>query len=197
MGLIYESEGTGTHWLKRVEYPNYRWKYDQTYWVYSENLFAAYALLPWAPEIAHEINETIKRYNPPFSGKFEAVIGQAVGPDRQARDIIVNETENFAVLIRIHDGLVSDPRYHFADAQDPEWLQFSQRVALRWSVPTSKTRGPMKIIAWDKPDSVATGLMDPFPWDGDAALRAVRESHGTVVVISNEIGLEVNIAQES
>ncbi|MGD0178101.1 MAG: hypothetical protein ABSC50_14890 [Candidatus Bathyarchaeia archaeon] len=122
VGLIYESEDAGTHWLKRVEYPNYQWKYDQTYWVYSDNLFAAYALLPWAPQIAHEINETIKRYNPPFSGKFEAVIGQPVGPDRQARDIIVNETENFAVLIRIHDGLVSDPRYHFADAMIYEAL---------------------------------------------------------------------------
>jgi threonine synthase len=49
---------------------------------------------------------------------------------------------------------------------------------------------PLKIVAWDKPDSVATGLMDPFPWDGDAALRAVRESHGTAVAVSNEEILE-------
>lgn len=49
---------------------------------------------------------------------------------------------------------------------------------------------PLKIVAWDRPDSVATGLMDPFPWDGDAALRAVRESHGTAVAVSNEEILE-------
>lgn len=45
---------------------------------------------------------------------------------------------------------------------------------------------PMKIMAWERPDSVATGLMDPFPWDGDAALKAVRESHGKAVSVSNE-----------
>jgi len=45
---------------------------------------------------------------------------------------------------------------------------------------------PMKIKAWERPDSVATGLMDPFPWDGDAALKAVRESHGNAVSVSNE-----------
>ena len=49
---------------------------------------------------------------------------------------------------------------------------------------------PLKIPPWDRPDSVATGLMDPFPWDGDAALRAVRESRGTAVSVSNEEILE-------
>jgi threonine synthase len=44
---------------------------------------------------------------------------------------------------------------------------------------------PMKITAWEKPNSVATGLMDPFPWDGDAALRAIQESRGTAVAVSD------------
>jgi threonine synthase len=45
---------------------------------------------------------------------------------------------------------------------------------------------PLMIVPWDNPDSVATGLIDPFPWDGDLALRAVRESHGTAVAVSDE-----------
>jgi threonine synthase len=45
---------------------------------------------------------------------------------------------------------------------------------------------PLKIVPWDRPDSVATGLMDPFPWDGDAALQAIRDSRGTAVAVSNE-----------
>lgn len=45
---------------------------------------------------------------------------------------------------------------------------------------------PMKIPPWNRPDSVATGLMDPFPWDGDAALKAITASHGTAVVVSND-----------
>jgi threonine synthase len=49
---------------------------------------------------------------------------------------------------------------------------------------------PLKIVAWERPDSVATGLMDPFPWDGDAALKAIRESGGTALAVSNEEILE-------
>jgi threonine synthase len=49
---------------------------------------------------------------------------------------------------------------------------------------------PMRIAPWDRPDSVASGLMDPFPWDGDAALKAVKESHGTAVAVSNHEILE-------
>lgn len=49
---------------------------------------------------------------------------------------------------------------------------------------------PLKITPWERPDSVATGLMDPFPWDGDAALIAVRESNGTAVAVSDEMILE-------
>jgi len=45
---------------------------------------------------------------------------------------------------------------------------------------------PHKIVPWEHPDSVATGLMDPYPWDGDAALIALHESRGTAVKVSNE-----------
>jgi threonine synthase len=45
---------------------------------------------------------------------------------------------------------------------------------------------PMDIVAWESPNSVATGLMDPFPWDGDGALVAIRNSMGTAIAVSNE-----------
>jgi threonine synthase len=45
---------------------------------------------------------------------------------------------------------------------------------------------PLEIAPWKNPDSIATGLMDPFPWDGDAALHAVRNSHGTATAVSNQ-----------
>jgi threonine synthase len=45
---------------------------------------------------------------------------------------------------------------------------------------------PDKIVAWEHPDSVATGLMDPLPWDGDAALKALHDSSGTAVKVTNE-----------
>jgi len=49
---------------------------------------------------------------------------------------------------------------------------------------------PRNIVPWEHPDSVATGLMDPFPWDGDAALKALHESSGTAIKVSNEEILE-------
>jgi threonine synthase len=49
---------------------------------------------------------------------------------------------------------------------------------------------PKNILPWEMPDSVATGLMDPYPWDGDAALLAVRNSHGIAASVSNEEILE-------
>jgi threonine synthase len=45
---------------------------------------------------------------------------------------------------------------------------------------------PRKIVAWEHPDSVATGLMDPLPWDGDAALEALDDSSGAAVKVTNE-----------
>jgi hypothetical protein len=116
VGLIYESEDPGIHWLKRTEYPNYHWRYNQTYWLYSDNLFAIYALLPWRPDISAIINETYHRWNPPFSNKFESVIGVPVGPDRMAVDVLMNYSDSYAILYRLHNGTAGDPRYPFADA---------------------------------------------------------------------------------
>ncbi len=36
------------------------------------------------------------------------------------------------------------------------------------------------------PKSIASGLLDPFPWDGDAAMQATRSSGGAGVAVSDE-----------
>ena len=115
VGLIYESEDPGVHWLKRVEFPSYHWHYNQTFWLYSDNLFAMYALAPWRPDIANAINETFRRYDLPLSNRFEAVVGTTIGNDRMARDLIINHTNNWVILIRIHNGTYANPLNHFAD----------------------------------------------------------------------------------
>ena len=115
VGLIYESEDEGVHWLKRIEYPNYRWSYQRTFWLYSDNLLAAYALQPFAPEISKKLNETINSYDPPPSNHFEAILGYSIGSDRQAQDIIIKQTEDYVILIRIHNGTVGVPLFKYAD----------------------------------------------------------------------------------
>jgi len=116
IGLIYESEDPGIHWLKRTEYPAYHWRYNQTYWLYSDNLFAIYALQPWRPDVSAKINETYHYWDPPFSNKFESVIGIPVGPDRGAVDVLMNYTDSYAILYRLHNGTIGDPKFPFADA---------------------------------------------------------------------------------
>jgi len=51
-------------------------------------------------------------------------------------------------------------------------------------------QSPFEIRAWDSPHTVAEGLCDPIPWDGDAALKAVRESEGTAIAVEDELILK-------
>jgi threonine synthase len=57
---------------------------------------------------------------------------------------------------------------------------------------------PNRIVPWEHPDSIATGLMDPYPWDGDVALKALRDSSGTAVKVTNEeiLGAQKTLAKK-
>jgi threonine synthase len=43
-----------------------------------------------------------------------------------------------------------------------------------------------EIETWPNPKTVAGGLVDPFPWDADTALQAIRRSGGTALAVSDE-----------
>ena len=49
-----------------------------------------------------------------------------------------------------------------------------------------QNRGPFEIEPWDHPTTIAGGLSDVFPWDGDAALVALRETRGTAEAVSDK-----------
>lgn len=44
---------------------------------------------------------------------------------------------------------------------------------------------PLDIRPWDSNETVAGGLADPFPWDGDAALKYLNISQGAAVTVSD------------
>ena len=44
---------------------------------------------------------------------------------------------------------------------------------------------PLNIKPWDSNETVAGGLADPFPWDGDAALKYLRLSQGQAISVSD------------
>jgi len=44
---------------------------------------------------------------------------------------------------------------------------------------------PLEIIPWDSNDTVAGGLADPFPWDGDAALHYLGLAKGSAIAVAD------------
>lgn len=45
---------------------------------------------------------------------------------------------------------------------------------------------PYKISTWENPQTVAGGLIDPYPWDADTAIPAIERSKGTAEAVSDE-----------
>ena len=104
LGLIYESDTPGTHWLT-AEYPNFHWRYNQTYWLYSDNLFASLALQADYPQISDLIDASINRYHQPPSGVFEVMEGERIQlPLHAAEDYIIAENQNYVIMIRRHNA---------------------------------------------------------------------------------------------
>ncbi|MHA2201535.1 MAG: threonine synthase [Candidatus Thorarchaeota archaeon] len=45
---------------------------------------------------------------------------------------------------------------------------------------------PLDITPWDSNETVAGGLADPFPWDGDAALKYLKLAKGEVIAVLDD-----------
>jgi len=103
LDLIYESDDPGDHWL-RSEFNGFKWRYRQTYWLYSDNLFAAYALEPFQLDVASRVRRALCRYQTPPSGLFEVVIGEPIPTIRNAVNYIVDSSSDHVVMARRHDS---------------------------------------------------------------------------------------------
>jgi threonine synthase len=49
----------------------------------------------------------------------------------------------------------------------------------------NEKQDPLAIKPWDSNETVAGGLADPFPWDGDAALKYLKISKGAAIAVSD------------
>jgi len=49
---------------------------------------------------------------------------------------------------------------------------------------------PHEIPTWPNPNTIAGGLIDPYPWDADTAIPAIKRSKGTAEVVSDAQILE-------
>ena len=104
LGLVYESEDTGQHWL-RHEFSDFHWRYNQTYWLCSDNLFVYLALEPDHSKISRQIHASIDAYSQPAANFFEVVAGERIRlPLHDAEDYIVARNDNYAVMVRLHNS---------------------------------------------------------------------------------------------
>lgn len=110
LGLIYESDDPGIHWLEQADPPVSNARYNSTYWLYSDNLFACHALPRYAPQVSRSVEEAIAGYGVPPSNLFEVLFGADI-PEviLDARNLVVADGGEGLVVIRRHDdepGLV-------------------------------------------------------------------------------------------
>jgi hypothetical protein len=104
LGLVYESEDPGVHWLSNTK-PDFHWHYNQSYWLYSDNLFVALALAQDYPQISETIFHSINRFQQPPADLFEVVAGQRIPmPVHDAENYIVARAPDYVILIRRHNS---------------------------------------------------------------------------------------------
>jgi hypothetical protein len=111
VGLLYESEDNGTHWLGP-------WTtYHNTYWLYSDNLEALHVLKKFNPAIAENISKTYDRYEfPKNTLLFGTLFGENIPDDiKDAENIAVVNTSESVVIYRRHQGSSSFPYHQWSD----------------------------------------------------------------------------------
>lgn len=115
--LIYESEDEGVHWLRR-EKPYWKWGYHQTYWVYTDNLYASKAVEPYSKEMAEAISKKVKYYTDIYgtSNIFEVMLGgKASFIFRTENNMDVTTDANYAIVLRKHNGKFELAAFRTAD----------------------------------------------------------------------------------
>ena len=105
--LIYESEQRGEHFLVE-EYPELSGKlyFNNTYWIYSDNLFAYLALEPFSPYHSQKIKQKYDQLvlKVGLSNLFEVVMGKNI-PDtiKTAKNYYYGNFNNCYIFYERHD----------------------------------------------------------------------------------------------
>ena len=122
MGLIYETESLGEHyligkfpWLENI--PN-----DHIFWLFDDNLLATYALDPYNQTMVHEIRETLNNYgynetlNRPFF--WETLFGYDIPDDQRiGEDYAVEYVEyDYAILVNRNNGTETLSWWNYTDS---------------------------------------------------------------------------------
>jgi hypothetical protein len=111
VGLLYESEDNGTHWLG--SWATYR----NTYWLYSDNLEALHVLEKYNLAIAENVSKTYNSYEfPKNTLLFGTLFGENIPDDiKDAENIAVVNNSELVIIYRRHEGSSSFPYHLWSD----------------------------------------------------------------------------------
>jgi hypothetical protein len=181
VGLLYESEDNGTHWLGSGTYRN-------TYWLYSDNLEALHVLNKYSPAIAENISRTYNSYEfPRDTLLFGTLFGENIPDEIKAPDnIVVANTSESVIIYRRHQGNADVP-----DASDYTSHLWSDTLCYR----------ALDEYQFGDKDEAKTILEDALDfWDGlgfyDKESKRLEEKEGEALYANYKIGLFLYVADK-
>ena len=182
VGLLYESEDNGTHWLG--PWATYR----NTYWLYSDNLEAIHVLEKYSPAIAENISRTYNSYEFPKNTRlFGTLFGENIPDDIEApaNKVVVNTSE-LVIIYRRHEGNPDHP-----DPSDYREHRWSDQLSYR----------ALDEYQFGDKDRAKTILEDALDyWDGlgfyDSESKRLEEKEEGVLYTNYKIGLFLYVADK-
>ncbi|MHA2096273.1 MAG: threonine synthase, partial [Candidatus Hodarchaeales archaeon] len=102
----------------------------------------------------------------------------------QVPDWVICNTGSGGLLAGTFQGFVEFQKLDFVDSL-PKMIAVQPAECAPIVNSVKKKVQPLDFIDWTKtPNTVAGGLADPHPWDGNEALEAIYESQGTAVAVN-------------
>ncbi|MBI2936896.1 MAG: hypothetical protein HYY22_01685 [Thaumarchaeota archaeon] len=100
VGLIYESEDSGNRTIVGQGY-----RYNQIYWLYSDNLLASWALKPCDSKMSGTINQTVHSYTSERSGFFDVLFGDPIAQDMsEATQLVIAQDSQRVIMAEFHNS---------------------------------------------------------------------------------------------
>lgn len=112
--LIYESEDRGPQWFTGTGMVSGTYAHDETYWVYSDNLFAYLALQEYQPATSMMIWYTLDGYHL-NEGNYGSINGETFSSFNQTKTITLYHDSYDIVLANVANGAMISLNLQYAD----------------------------------------------------------------------------------
>ena len=109
--------------------------------------------------------------------------------DWKSPDWVIVPTGSGCLLNGIWKGFIDFRQLGFVESM-PKLVAIQPEGCAPLVRAFERNDNPFQIEPWNRPDTIAGGLADVYPWDGDAGLQALKETGGTAYQVSDPEILE-------